>query len=374
MVLQQTLEQREIENVKFSVLTLQDLRVKINPARLPKDWLLWASSEIMIYFIKPKVLDSIPTIEYSLSINESLVVKAFAKSQQVKLALNTITDVRQIEDILEKLEHVEEVSCQNTQSLPQLITNATSQLRTAVSNLEEENELVHDYTNRSDILPHLQFIFNQLENLLVPKDHRRYNLITLVMSLQSQLISPACYRYLQSLDYISLPHHSTLQRLYSNIGLDSEFTRFLQQSTLDFNNMERSVILQMDEVHVKSEYTYKGGKIIGSAMQPGNPAKTVFAIMVSSLYKKWSTVVRLLPCSKSSASELYPIIRSVINDIENSNLMVEVICTDNYPMNVSLQVIFTNWCIRDYCSSSFLSRAVNSATFRFCTYIKEHSK
>ena len=121
----------------------------------------------------------------TLSINESLVVKAFAKSQQVKLALNTITDVRQIEDILEKLEHVEEVSCQNTQSLPQLIINATNQLRTAVSNLEEENELVHDYTNRSDILPHLQFIFNQLENLLVPKNHRRYNLITLVMSLVS---------------------------------------------------------------------------------------------------------------------------------------------------------------------------------------------
>ena len=100
-----------------------------------------------------------------------------------------------------------------------------------------------------------------------------------------------------TLDYISLPHHSNLQRLYSNIGLDSEFTRFLQQSTLGFNNMERSVILQMDEVHVKSEYTYKGGKIIGSSTQPDYPAKTVFAIMVSSLYRKWSTVVRRIPCS-----------------------------------------------------------------------------
>ena len=62
--------------------------------------------------------------------------------------------------------------------------------------------------------------------------------------------------------------------------------------------------------------------------------------MVSSLYKKWSTVVRLIPCSKSSASELFPIIKSVINEIENFNLMVEVICTDNYPMNVSLFKIF----------------------------------
>ena len=102
MVLQQSLEQHEAEIVI------------IIPARLPKDWLLWASSETWIYFIKPKVLDWIPAIEYSLSINESLVVKAFAKSQNVELSLNTITDVRQIEDILENLEHVEEVSSQNT--------------------------------------------------------------------------------------------------------------------------------------------------------------------------------------------------------------------------------------------------------------------
>ena len=99
-------------------------------------------------------------------------------------------------------------------------------------------------------LPHLQFIINQLENLLVLKNHRRYYLITLVLALKCQLISPACYRYLQSLDCISLPHHSTLQRLYSNIGLDSEFTCFLKQSTIDFNFMERCVIMQMDEVHV----------------------------------------------------------------------------------------------------------------------------
>ena len=87
MVLQQSLEQHETDNVKFRALTLQDLRVKINPARLPKDWLLWASSETLIYFIKPKVLDGIPAIEYSLSINEFLVVKAFAKARMLNLLL-----------------------------------------------------------------------------------------------------------------------------------------------------------------------------------------------------------------------------------------------------------------------------------------------
>ena len=222
MALHQSLEQERIEKGKFYIQTFQDLQNKIDPARLPKDWVLWHSNESMIYFIKPRIFDSVPTMEYSLSINESLVVSAFAHSKQVTLPLNTISDVRQIEDLLETLENIEEISDKLTHR--QLISNATNQLRIVLSNLEEENDFdststptVSESTNQvqRNILPHLQFVINQLENLLVPKNHRRYNLITLVLALKCQLISPACYRYLQSLDYVSLPHHSTLQRLFT---------------------------------------------------------------------------------------------------------------------------------------------------------------
>ena len=67
--------------------------------------------------------------------------------------------------------------------------------------------------------------------------------------------------------------------------MDNEFTNYLKQSTTQFNNWERNVIIQMDEIHVKSTFTYKGGKIIGSLLNPTDPAKTVFAFMVSSLSK-----------------------------------------------------------------------------------------
>ena len=99
MALHQSLEQERIEKGKFYIQTFQDLQNKIDPARLPKDWVLWHSNESMIYFIKPRIFDSVPTMEYSLSINESLVVSAFTHSKQVTLPLNTISDVRQIEDL-----------------------------------------------------------------------------------------------------------------------------------------------------------------------------------------------------------------------------------------------------------------------------------
>ena len=124
--------------------------------------------------------------------------------------------------------------------------------------------------------------------------------------------------------------------------MDNEFTNYLKQSTTQFNNWERNVIIQMDEIHVKSTFTYKGGKIIGSSLNPTGPAKTVFAFMVSSLSKKWSTIIRLLPCATSSAIEIFPIIKSVIRDVESCGLFVHVLCTDNYPMNVIFKLFAPN--------------------------------
>ena len=97
---------------------------------------------------------------------------------------------------------------------------------------------------------------------------------------------------------------------------------------------ERNVVIQMDEIHVKSTFTHKEGKIIGSSLDPADPAKTVFAFMASSLSKK-------NPCANSSAVELFPIIKAVIQDVEACGLFVQVLCTDNYPMNVNILKLFS---------------------------------
>ena len=77
-------------------------------------------------------------------------------------------------------------------------------------------------------------------------------------------------------------------------------------------------------------------------MQPDHPIKTVFAIMASSLYRKWSEIVRLLPCSSNSATEIYTVVKSAIGDIERNGLKVQVICTDNYPLNVNFFKLFSS--------------------------------
>ena len=77
MALHQSLEQERIEKGKFYKQTFQNLQDKIDLARLLKNWVLWHSNESMIYFIEPRIFDSVLTMKFSLSINESLVVSAF---------------------------------------------------------------------------------------------------------------------------------------------------------------------------------------------------------------------------------------------------------------------------------------------------------
>ncbi|KAI6652430.1 Transposable element P transposase [Oopsacas minuta] len=161
------------------------------------------------------------------------------------------------------------------------------------------------------------------------------------MSIKTHFISPPCYVYLQGLECLSLPHVQTLNTLYSSFGIENDFSTYLSQATSSFSSLERNVIVQMDEIHVKSDITYKGGKIFAPNLDPEDPTRTVFAVMVSSLHKKWSCISRLLPCGSISAEKIFPIIKECIIDIENCGLRVQIISTGNYPLSVNLFKLFS---------------------------------
>ncbi|KAI6651910.1 hypothetical protein LOD99_4789 [Oopsacas minuta] len=132
----------------------------------------------------------------------------------------------------------------------------------------------------SSVIAKLQFILCQLDNIFIPKNRRRYNIITQIMSIKTHLTSPACYAYLQSLEYLSLPHVQTLNTLYSSFGIENDFSTYLSQATSSFSSLERNFIVQMDEIHVKSDITYKGEKICVPNLDPENPTRSVFANII----------------------------------------------------------------------------------------------
>ena len=130
-------------------------------------------------------------------------------------------------------------------------------------------------------------------------------------------------------------------KIKNSIGLETEYTNILEEVATTFNDLERHVILQMDEVHIRSDASYKGGRVIGSINNPNDPHTTVFSMMVSSLSARFSTIVRLIPLGSSSAESLYPIVTSTICDKEGCGLFVEAVSTDNCPLNVRSYKFFS---------------------------------
>ena len=64
-----------------------------------------------------------------------------------------------------------------------------------------------------------------MDNLFIPKNRRRYNLITQILAIKTHLISPSCYSYLQNLDCLTLPHVNTLDQRCPTGGPRPYFVR-----------------------------------------------------------------------------------------------------------------------------------------------------
>ena len=153
------------------------------------------------------------------------------------------------------------------------------------------------------------------------------------------------HRLVTDFPCIELPSSTTRAKLLAiknTLGIGGEYFQILKEITSEFSPRERHVILQMDEVHIRSDAFYKGVKIQGSIDNPNDSPTTVFSMLVSNLMKRFSTIVRLILLGSSSAAYLYPIVRQTIFDIECCDLFVEAICTDNYPLNVNLYKLFSD--------------------------------
>ena len=317
------------ENENFLIKDFQDLQDKLPSLSLSKIWSIWYPNERTLVFMRPG-FDNAVTIQVDvyLIVEFDLSIKAYQKGEIFPLSKNFLNDTRQLETILSKMSSLP-LNCVNSKntvtesSSTSHILSAENHIQQAIDNMtysKSDEELID-----CPELSKLQFIICQLQNSHVPKNRRRYNILTQILALKSHLISPAGYNYLQSMSSLSLPHFNTLEKLYSSFGLENEFFSFLKQATQFFSPEQKHVIIQMDEIHVKSDISCKGDKIYPSSLNPDDPTKTVFAIMVSSLYKKWSCIVRLLPCASLTAEKIFDIIKSCIRDVEDCGLLIEII-------------------------------------------------
>ena len=142
----------------------------------------------------PKFQEYALTIGILLLIKENLSVLGFHDNSEIPLSLQMITDTRQIELLLEEIEFYS-----TPDSLPikldrfeHHVKEASNHLHMSIHKLNSQlsDVLSENGSDLSSSLARLHFIQCQLDNVLVHKNRRKYNVITQVLALKSHLISP----------------------------------------------------------------------------------------------------------------------------------------------------------------------------------------
>ena len=212
------------EQEKFKIQSFHDLRAKLPILSVYNDWSTWYPDEHTLIFMRPRIDNCRIEVNTYISVEFDLSIKAYHKGEYFLVPHVTLCDIRQLESVLNDISIPSSVHT-TSEDIPTNSDNS-SHITSAESNIQQVIDNMYHSKSDDELIPcpevsRLQFILCQLQNSLVPKNRRRYSVLTQILSLKTHLISPASYHYLQSMSCISLPHSNTLQKLYSSFGLEN---------------------------------------------------------------------------------------------------------------------------------------------------------
>ncbi|GFX89977.1 transposable element P transposase [Trichonephila clavipes] len=153
------------------------------------------------------------------------------------------------------------------------------------------------------------FILEQMKLLNLNKHGRKYSSNLMVFSFCMYIKSTTCYSYVRDKGNIILPSVRQLQSCVWIINVTPGLSTLANENYLrgrckELKDHEKQVILQIDEIFIKSAITYKCTKIIGFT-EKGEAATTIKCFPYSSSLSKNKEIVSLKPVKNMNAEHLY---------------------------------------------------------------------
>ncbi|GFX52925.1 hypothetical protein TNCV_3227931 [Trichonephila clavipes] len=132
--------------------------------------------------------------------------------------------------------------------------------------------------------------------------------------------STTCYSYVRDKGNIILPSVRQLQRVASGLNVTPGLStlaneNYLRDRCKELKDREKQVILQIDEIFIKSAITYKCNKIIGFT-EKGEAATTIQCFLYSSLLSKNKEIVSLNPVKNMNDEDLYSMTLEILSLME----------------------------------------------------------
>ena len=118
------------------------------------------------------------------------------------------------------------------------------------------------------------------------------------------------------------------------MGSKRESTAVINKVFNSLTSEERQVSLIFDEKYILLSARFGGGHIIGySEDDPNELARTLFAVMVKSMFEKATFVCRLIPVHRLSSDLVHAVVRDVSEDVIASGGKIIALISDNHPIN-----------------------------------------
>ncbi|XP_049843225.1 uncharacterized protein LOC126295016 [Schistocerca gregaria] len=146
------------------------------------------------------------------------------------------------------------------------------------------------------------------------------------------------YKFLRNTDCFSMPSPNTLSSLCSKLSTNPiieqqghQFMSYITNKVCSLSSDDKTVLLLMDETHLKSHLDYKAGNVVVCAFNTEKilcPTST-YVFMVQSMESPYKDVVSILPVHTIQGDVLFSYIKAVILKLEVVGFEVVGIVADN---------------------------------------------
>ena len=205
-------------------------------------------------------------------------------------------------------------------------------LQTAISCLESAIDKIDD--SCSDKSRAIAFSVEQLKLLSTNKHARHYSPELSIFAYIIHATSAAAYNVLIEQNVFCLPSVRTLKKITRRLnvteGLDN--SAYLSLRVGQLNELQRTVVLIIDEIYIAKRLEYSGGQIVGLT-NDGTVASTLLCFAVKSLACKYMDLVAIYPMAKLTADKLNACYNEVSSLMKKVSINVVALSVDNASTN-----------------------------------------
>ncbi|XP_067127709.1 uncharacterized protein [Centruroides vittatus] len=220
--------------------------------------------------------------------------------------------------------------------------------------MDECIQCILSYLNKLEGIVHeddtgiVAFLKEQVLLLPVCKTRSRYSCSIMVFFSLLYSISPHAYKFLRSANIIKIPSPSTIRRVCAQFQSSpqleqdtSSMLRYVSFKSHLLKEEEKTVILQIDEIHLRANSDYKGGSVVGNAFGTEELATSAYVFMISSLSSSYKEVVHILPVKTIRGDILHTFLKKIIVKLEEIGFTVVAVVSDNNSINSKAMSFFS---------------------------------